>query len=240
MKLSDFRNLDTSNVGGWPLGVKLTFCVVLIIVIGGLTWYFKISTQIEQLERLARQELDLRRDFETKQGRVVNLEAYRQQLATMDDMFQQMVRQLPSRTEMPELLVDISQSALSAGIDTQLFEPGPETMRDFYAEKPITVRMVGNYHQFGDFISRIAALSRVVVLDLRVVVPEGAPATARTGASRPAARRPGGRGAAVDRPGGPLRLEGIIRTYRYLDDEEQAQVAAAAEEAERATSRRRR
>ncbi len=232
MKLSDFRNLDTGNVGAWPTGVKLVFCTLLILLIAAAGWYFKISVQKEQVEQLARQELDLRRDFETKQGRVVNLEAYREQLATMDDMFQQMVRQLPSRTEMPELLVDISQAALSAGIDTQLFEPGPETPRDFYAEKPITVRMVGTYHQFGDFISRVAALSRVVVLDLRTVVPDSAPATARGGARR-------GGAASVERPGGPLRLEGLVRTYRYLDEEEQAQVAAAAEAAQQAAGRRR-
>lgn len=232
MKLADFRNLDTSNIGAWPQGVKLTFAFLVVLLICLGAWYFQIRPQQEQLERLGHQEQTLRRDFETKQGRVVNLQAYRDQLATMDDMFQQMVRQLPSRTEMPDLLVDISREALSAGIDTQLFEPGPETPRDFYAEKPITIRMVGSYHQFGDFISRVAALSRVVVLDLRTVVPESAPAGGRGGARR------GGRGsAAVTPPGGALRLEGLIRTYRYLDEDEQAQVAA---EATPAPARRRR
>lgn len=220
MKLADFRNLDTSNVGAWPAGVKYTFAVLLaaLIVAGG--WYFKINAQQDELTRVQAEELELRREFETDQGRVVNLDAYREQLAEMDAMYQQMVRQLPSRTEMPELLVDISQSALAAGIDTQLFEPGPETPRDFYAEKPISVRMVGSYHQFGDFISRIAALSRVVVLEMSNVVPEeeapqGNNRNARRGAT------------ALATAGGPLRLEGVVRTYRYLDEEEQAQLAAA-------------
>lgn len=220
MKLADFRNLDTGNVGAWPAGVKYTFAVLLaaLIVAGG--WYFKISAQQDELTRVQAEELELRREFETDQGRVVNLDAYREQLAEMDAMYQQMVRQLPSRTEMPELLVDISQSALAAGIDTQLFEPGPETPRDFYAEKPISVRMVGSYHQFGDFISRIAALSRVVVLEMSNVVPED---EAPQGGNRNARRG----NAAVATAGGPLRLEGVVRTYRYLDEEEQAQLAAA-------------
>ena len=223
MKLADFRNLDTSNVGAWPEGVKYTFAVLLILLIIAAGWYFKISAQQSDLERVAREEMDLRRDFETKQGRVVNLDAYREQLAEMDAMFQQMVKQLPNKTEMPELLVDISQSALAAGIDTQLFEPGPETPRDFYAEKPISVRMVGDYHQFGDFISRIAALSRVVVLEMTNIVPDTGERPAR-GARRGAAQ-------VQAAPGGPLKLDGVVRTYRYLDEDEQAQLAAAEEAA---------
>ncbi len=226
MKLADFRNLDTGNVGAWPIGVKYTFAVLLIALIVAAGWYFKISNQQTELDRVAREELDLRKEFETDQGRVVNLDAYREQLAEMDAMFQQMVKQLPSKTEMPELLVDISQSALAAGIDTQLFEPGPETPRDFYAEKPISVRMVGDYHQFGDFISRIAALSRVVVLEMTNITPDAADAA---GSGNRGARR--GNAAAVASVGGPLKLDGVIRTYRYLDEDEQAQLAAAADAA---------
>mgnify|MGYP001478875012 CR=1 FL=1 len=232
MKLADFRNLDTSNVGAWPEGVKYTFAVLVVLLILAAGWYFKVRSQQEHLDRVEREELDLRRDFETKQGRVVNLDAYREQLAEMDAMFQQMVRQLPNKTEMPELLVDISQSALAAGIDTQLFEPGPETPRDFYAEKPITVRMVGDYHQFGDFISRIAALSRVVVLEMSNVVPDAGDQRSTRGVRRPAAQP-------LASTGGALKLDGIIRTYRYLDEEEQAQLAAAEEAAAAQGARRR-
>ena len=232
MKLADFRNLDTSNVGAWPEGVKYTFAVLVVLLILAAGWYFKVRSQQEHLDRVEREELDLRRDFETKQGRVVNLDAYREQLAEMDAMFQQMVRQLPNKTEMPELLVDISQAALAAGIDTQLFEPGPETPRDFYAEKPITVRMVGDYHQFGDFISRIAALSRVVVLEMSNIVPDAGDQRSTRGVRRSAAQP-------LASTGGALKLDGIIRTYRYLDEEEQAQLAAAEEAAAAQGARRR-
>ena len=231
MKLSDFRNLDTGNVGSWPTGVKYTFAALLVAAICVAGWYFKISEQQAELERVAGQEAGLRAEFELKQGRVVNLQAYRDQLAEMDDMFRQMVKQLPSATEMPELLVDISQSALAAGIDTQLFSPGGETKRDFYAEKPITVRMIGDYHQFGDFISRVAALSRVVILEVRDITPEAAATSSR---GRSGVRR--GTAPITTSAGGSLKLEGTIRTFRYLDESEQAQL----EEANAAPAGRRR
>lgn len=221
MNLADFRNLDTSNVGSWPTGVKYTFAFLLVILICVAGWYFQISNQQLELERVAAEEQRLRNDFTVKQGRVVNLEAYREQLAEMDNMFQQMVKQLPSATEMPELLVDISQSALAAGIDTQLFSPGGESKRDFYAEKPITVRMFGDYHQFGDFISRIAALPRVVILEVKEITPEAAPAGNQRGRA-PVRRRPN----SSNTPGDALKLEGTIRTFRYLDESEQAQLEA--------------
>lgn len=233
MKLSDFRNLDTSNIGAWPEGVKYTFAVLLVLLIVAAGWYFKISDQQDQLERVAREELDLRRDFETKQGRVVNLDAYREQLAEMDEMFRQMLRQLPSKTEMPDLLVDVSQTALAAGIDTELFEPGPETPRDFYAEKPITIRMIGNYHQFGEFISRVAMLPRVVILTMHDISLQPS--------DNPSANRGARRGAApVLAAGGPLKMEGTVRTYRYLDEDEQAQLAEAEEQQKQAQAAGRR
>lgn len=235
MKLSDFRNLDTGNVGAWPAGVKYTFALLLVILICVAGWYFKISDQQAELERVAREEGGLRSEFELKQGRVVNLQAYRDQLAEMDDMFRQMVKQLPSATEMPELLVDISQSALAAGIDTQLFSPGGETARDFYAEKPITVRMIGDYHQFGDFISRVAALSRIVILEVRDIgpAPEGA-----SGARGRAAPRGGAAAPVTTGARGILKLEGTIRTYRYLDESEQAAQEAANQPSTPAARRR--
>ncbi|MCK9489714.1 MAG: type 4a pilus biogenesis protein PilO [Xanthomonadales bacterium] len=229
MKLTDFRNLDTSNPGSWPTGVKFAAAAVLVLLICAAGWYFKVSDQKEQLARSERTEQELRREFTQKHGRVVNLEAYREQLAEMDEMFRQMVRQLPSRTEMPQLLIDISQSAQTAGIDTQLFQPGPEKPEDFYAEQPISVRMVGNYHQFGEFISVIAQLPRVVILTMHDIElrPDD------SGRSR------AGRGATVAAPSdGNLRMSGTVRTYRYLDDDEQAQLQAEQDAA--ATSGRRR
>jgi len=234
VKLSDFRNLDTSNIGSWPAGVKYTFATLLVILICFLGWYLQIRNQQATLESVAAKEQALRAEFTTKQGRVVNLQAYRDQLAEMDQMFNEMVKQLPSATEMPNLLLEISREALGAGIDTQLFSPGPEAKRDFYAETPITVRMIGDYHQFGDFISRVAALSRVVIMEVREIVPEAA--------ASPRARGNARRGAPITTSaGGALKLEGTIRTFRYLDQNEQAQLQEeqAQQESRRARGRRR-
>lgn len=210
MKLSDFRDLDFQNAGNWPQGVKMTFCVLLFGVICLAGWYFQIRTQQEELEGIERQEQTLRADFSKKQSKAVNLEALRQQLEEMKDMLRQMLRQLPSKTEMPELLVDISQTALSSGIENDLFQPGAEQIKEFYAEKPITLRMVGSYHQFGAFISGVASLPRVVILTMHdVSLRPQAPAGTAAGA-KPALTS------------GTLALEGTVKTYRYVDDDEAA------------------
>ncbi len=203
----DLRNLDRNNIGGWSKSVKFFFCAIIVALILFLGWYFKISTQQDELKQAQDKELALKKEFSDKQGKVVNLEAYRKQLADMEEMLQTMLRQLPSRTEMPDLLNNITQAALSAGIETQLFQPGGEVMKDFYAEKPIQLKMLGTYHQFGTFISNVASLPRVVILTMHDV------------SLKPADQKAS--------PGGPLLLEGIVKTYRYLDDDEQAAVAKA-------------
>ncbi len=208
--LDDLRNLDRNNIGGWSTGVKAFFAILIIALILFLGWWLQVSAQQEQLETVRRQEVTLKKDFAEKQAKVVNLEAYRKQLADMQEMLQTMLRQLPSKTEMPELLNNITQAALSAGIETELFQPGAETMKDFYAEKPIQLRMLGTYHQFGTFISNVASLPRVVILTMHDVSLKPAPAV-------------NGKAA----PAGQLILEGTVKTYRYLDDEEAAQVQAA-------------
>jgi len=198
MKLSDFRNLDFQNAGGWPQSVKWAFCIVLFgaIMLGG--WYFLIADQQEDLGRRVVQEEQLKKDFHDKQQRVANLAALKAQLDEMRDILRQLLRQLPSKTEMPALLVDISQTALSAGLETQLFQPGAESVKEgFYAEKPITLRMRGTYHQFGTFISGVAALPRVVILTMHNV------SLKPVGASL-----------------GTLSLEGTVKTYRYVEDDE--------------------
>src|SRR6478735_7130400 len=178
--LDDLRNLDRNNIGGWSKGVKFFFAALIVAVILVLGWYFEISKQQEDLKRAQDKEVLLRKEFSDKQGKVVNLEAYRKQLADMEEMLQTMLRQLPSRTEMPDLLNNITQAALSAGIETQLFQPGGEVMKDFYAEKPIALKMLGTYHQFGTFISNVASLPRVVILTMHDVSlkPAGAQSTA--------------------------------------------------------------
>ena len=207
----DLRNLDRNNIGGWSKGVKFFFAALIVAVILFLGWYFEIRPQQEDLQRAQDKELALKKEFADKQGKVVNLEAYRKQLADMEEMLQTMLRQLPSRTEMPDLLNNITQAALSAGIETQLFQPGGEVMKDFYAEKPIALKMLGTYHQFGTFISNVASLPRVVILTMHDV------------SLKPAGAE-GGKGA----PAGQLLLEGVVKTYRYLDDEEQATATATA------------
>ena len=198
----DLRNLDRHNVGGWPKSIKLFFTIVLFVVVVAIGWYAAISGQQDDLATAEAKEDALKVEFSQKQAKSANLEALEQQLTEMQDMLRTLLRQLPSRTEMPELLIDISQTALAAGIETELFQPGPETPKDFYAEKPITLRMVGTYHQFGTFISGVASLPRVVILTLHDVSLSPQPADKNSANS------------------GQLVLQGTVKTYRYLEDDE--------------------
>jgi type IV pilus assembly protein PilO len=198
-KKIDLRNLDFNNSGAWPIQVKVGACVLLAAIIIGLSWYLFVRDQRMLLASEEATELTLREDFRGKQGRAANLEPLKQQLAQMEVMLQQMLRQLPSRNEMPDLIVDVSQTALASGINNELFQPGAETMLDFYAEKPIALRMVGTYHQFGAFVSGVASLPRVVIMTMHDISLK---------------------------PRGPndstLVLEGTVKTYRYLDEDESA------------------
>jgi type IV pilus assembly protein PilO len=162
----DLRSLDFNNSGAWPIQVKVGACVLLTALIIGLGWYLFVADQRTTLASEEATEVQLREEFQGKQGRAANLEPLKQQLAQMEVMLQQMLRQLPSKNEMPDLIVDISQTALAAGINNELFQPGAETQREFYAEKPIQLRMVGTYHQFGDFVSGVASLPRVVIMTM--------------------------------------------------------------------------
>lgn len=207
--INDIQNLDRNNVGGWPQSVKIFFTVLLLGFVLLVGWYFFVSDQQDSLKTLAGKEDQLKQEFSTKQAKSVNLEALQQQLDEMQDMLRQLLRQLPSKTEMPELLIDISQTAQSAGLETELFQPGPETPKDFYAEKPITLRMSGTYHQFGAFISGVASLPRVVILTLHDVSLTPKTPSKGDGASD-----------------GQLVLQGTVKTYRYLDDEESSAAGA--------------
>jgi type IV pilus assembly protein PilO len=200
------KDLNFNNTGSWPREYKLGFCVIVALVIVGLAWYLFIGDKTDELTNLEKQETDLRAEFETKQGRAANLEPLKLQLAQMEQQLQQMLRQLPSKTEMPDLIVDISQTALATGLTSELFRPGPETPKEFYAEKPIALRMVGSYHQFGAFVSGVASLPRVVILTMHDISLQPKDRTARTGIRRDI----------------PLELAGTVKTYRYLDEEEPA------------------
>ena len=198
-KKIDLRNLDFNNAGSWPFQVKIGACILVGLLIVGAVWYFVVSDKRVVLEQREQTERDLKKDFETKQGRAANLEPLKQQLAPMEVMLQQMLRQLPSKNEMPDLIVDVSQTALASGITNELFQPGAETRREFYAEKPIELRMVGTYHQFGAFVSGVASLPRVVIMTMHDIS-----LTPRNGNES------------------TLVLEGTVKTYRYLDEEEEA------------------
>jgi type IV pilus assembly protein PilO len=208
------KDLNFNNTGSWPSEFKLAFGMLIGLVIFGLLWWLFIRDKAEQLQGLERQETDLRAEFETKQGRAANLEPLKLQLTQMEQQLQQMLRQLPSKTEMPDLIVDVSQTALATGISNELFQPGPETPKEFYAEKPISLRMVGTYHQFGAFVSGVASLPRVVILTMHDISLK----------PKNPAKAAGGINANT-----PLELAGTVKTYRYLDaDEAAAQEKAAA------------
>lgn len=204
-KKVDLRNLDFNNSGAWPTQVKLGACFLVIAVIIGLAWYLFVSDKRMMIEAEENTENTLRTEFQTKQGKAANLEPLKQQLAQMEVMLQQMLRQLPSKNEMPDLIVDVSQTALASGINNELFQPGAESMLEFYAEKPIALRMAGTYHQFGAFVSGVASLPRVVIMTMHDI-----------------SLKPRGEGDQT------LVLEGTVKTYRYLDEDESAEAAPAA------------
>jgi len=201
MDLQEIRDLDFNDLGSASTGAKAFLITVLAVAIIGAGYWFVIKDQREDLANRERQETQLRQEFQEKQRKAASLEVYERQLSEMRTMLRTLLRQLPSKTEMPDLLVDISQTALAAGIETELFEPRSEQIQDFYAEQPIAIRMTGQYHQFGNFVSGVASLSRVVILTMQDISLEP-----------------------VDGRPGVLRMEGTVTTYRYLDDGEDSQL----------------
>ncbi|MBV2121947.1 MAG: type 4a pilus biogenesis protein PilO [Candidatus Thiodiazotropha sp. (ex Ctena orbiculata)] len=197
MNLEDLNELDFSNVGIWPTPVKMVAVVLVAIAVMVAGYYLVIEAQLTQLDTVERKELDLRKEFETKQAKASNLDAYRQQLEEMKQSFGTMLRQLPDKTEVAELLVDVSQTGLASGLEFELFKPQEELPKDFYAELPIQVIVKGEYHEFGNFISGLAALPRIVTIH-DIKIKRGDPKSADP----------------------KLTLEATAKTYRYLDEEE--------------------
>jgi type IV pilus assembly protein PilO len=193
MNMQELNELDFSNIGDWPGLVKAILILVLCALVG-VGWYFyDIEGRYETLARAENTELELRQDFENKQAKAANLEAYRAQLAEMQESFGAMLRQLPNRTEVADLLVDVSQTGLAAGLEFELFQPQGEVPKDFYAELPIRIRVIGSYHEFGEFVSGLAALPRIVTIhDVQIQNRSNSP--------------------------GKLVMEALARTYRYLDE----------------------
>jgi type IV pilus assembly protein PilO len=207
--LEQLRSLDPNDPGRWPLTFRIgAVALAFIVAAGFLSYFIAIKDQKPILEQAQAEEQTLKGTLEQKARKAANLDAYKEQLKEMERSFGAMLRQLPNKTEVPNLLVDISQTGLAAGLEEKLFQPTGEVKKDFYAELPIKIRLTGSYHAIGNFVSGIAALPRIVTLhDLQLA-------------------RVDTKGAASDE----LQLDITAKTYRYLDDEEQ-QAAGSAQRA---------
>jgi type IV pilus assembly protein PilO len=196
--LQQLRQLDFNDIGRWPFVFHAFFVGIFFLVMAIAGFYVLVyQSQMPLLERAEREEQELRASFEQKQRKAANFSAYKAQLAEIERSFGTMLRQLPGKTEIPNLLVDISQTGLGAGLQEELFQPLDEVRREFYAEKPIKIRLKGAFHEFGRFVSDIAALPRIVTLhDIEIA--------------------PVNKDAAPDE----LVLNVTAKTYRYLDETE--------------------
>lgn len=210
----NIRTLDYKTAGSWPKSVQMGAYGITVAVMLLLGWQFLLSGQRDQIASLKGKEEQLKEDFEKKAERASNLEPLKAQLDRMETILAQQLRQLPNKTEMPDLIVDISRVALSSGIQTELFQPGAETVKEFYGEKPIQIRMVGSYHQFGEFVSGVAALPRVVIM-----------------ATHDISLTPRPLAADEDPVSQLLVMEGTVKTYRSLDEQETQEQERLAEEA---------
>ena len=195
----NLNDLDLSNIYRWPAAARV---VVILFIMGGvifLGYWFHTKDQLVVLQEAEKKEAGLKVIFEKKAQQAANLEAYEQQLAEMRESFGAMLRQLPNKTEVADLLVDVSQTGLASGLEFELFKPQAENPREFYAELPISIRVIGTYHEFGEFVSGVAALPRIVTLhniDIR-----------RKGKS----------------DNSLLVMDMTAKTYRYLDESERPQ-----------------
>ena len=163
--LEELQALDVNDVGRWPFVFRAgVIAIVFVAVLGLGVYWFIVKDKAPQLSRVQAEEQQLRLTFENKQRKAANYDAYKTQLTQIEQSFGTMLRQLPGQTEIPSLIVDISQTGLAAGLQEKLFVPQPEIPRDFYAEKPIKIRLEGGFHELGNFVSGIAALPRIVTL----------------------------------------------------------------------------
>jgi type IV pilus assembly protein PilO len=193
----ELQSLDPRDPGRWPLPVRAGAVGIAFVVLTlALVYFFVWDEQRPALQQREAEEQKLRQEFRTKHAKAVNLDLYKQQLKDIERSFGALLRQLPGKTEVPNLLVDISQTGLSAGLEEKLFQPQPEVKRDFYAELPIKIRLTGSYHQFGQFVSGIAALPRIVTLHDIDIKSDNKDAYDQ------------------------LSLELTAKTYRYLDEDE--------------------
>ncbi|MBL8436700.1 MAG: type 4a pilus biogenesis protein PilO [Zoogloeaceae bacterium] len=197
----DFKGLDPNDPGVWPLAPRVAILVFLLVAVVAAAWWFDWQDQVDLLAQREAEELKLREEWKTKKHQAINLDEYRQQLAEIDRQFGALLRQLPNRTEMESLLSEINQAGLGRGLQFDLFKPGGDAVKDFYAEMPITVTILGTYHDLGSFASDISKMPRIVTLNNIAL------------------------DSAKD---GIIKLNGTATTYRYLDEEEVAKNRQAA------------
>jgi type IV pilus assembly protein PilO len=195
MTLDDLRRLDPKEIGSWPALPKLGVLFLAFLACIAGSYFFDWQDQVDSIDAAKRKELSLRDTFLDKKKQAVDLDAYRKQLEDIEKSFGTLLKQLPSKSEMEALLTDINQAGLGRGLQFELFKPAAtETMSEFYAELPITIRLTGNYHDMGSFASDISKLSRIVLLnDI---------------------------GLTSNPQSGTLTMDAVAKTYRYLDEEE--------------------
>lgn len=166
-----FNNLDPENIGGWPLPIKIFIWIIACVVAGFLVFHLLLSDSLTQLDSVASKETTLIKEFEDKAFKASNLDAYKEQMKEMENTFGALLRQLPSDTEVPGLLEDISHTGLTAGLTFNSIQLAPETSKEFYVELPIDIEVKGGFHAFGSFVSAVAALPRIVTLHDFDIVP---------------------------------------------------------------------
>jgi len=194
--VEELKSLDINDVGRWPLVFRAAVIFLVFLAVAGAgIWFTIIKDKLPSLQRVQDEEQTLRVTFENKQRKAANYDAYKAQLSQIEQSFGTMLRQLPGETEIPSLIVDVSQTGLASGLQEKLFQPQPEIPRDFYAEKPIKIRLSGGYHEIAKFVSGVAALPRIVTLHNINITPEGQDSF------------------------DDLSIEVTAQTYRYLDEE---------------------
>lgn len=207
--LDDFRTLNPTDVGAWPVIPRVTVLVGIFVFALFLGWWFVLNDQLDVLTAKQNEEVKFKEEYVEKTGQAADLDLYTQQLNEIDRSFGALLKQLPNKSEVESLLVEISQAGLGRGLQFDLFKPGQEVLKEFYAEMPISIRLTGGYHDFGAFAGDVGALSRIVILgDVAIL----ANAQAKDGS---------------------LVMETVARTFRYLDDEEVAKQRKAAIEAKK-------
>lgn len=205
MKLEDFNSIDFNNAGSLPWPVKGVLLGTLLVLLVGAGYWFMWSPALEELELAKQKEVELREVFLNKKRQAINLDAYKQQMVDIEKTFGALLRQLPDKSKMDGLLTDINQAGLERGLDFELFKPGQESVRDFYAEMPISIKVTGSYHDLGAFATDISRLSRIVTLEELAISAN-----------------------AKDGKESRLIMDAVAKTYRYLDANEAASKKKAA------------